>query len=333
MTALWGVYDNVTQAQEIVQKLRDAGVPRDAITVITVTTSSRKPGTEEPGTAAAPASAAPTSEATAEAAAEEVAPAPPPVVQSSGPFADLNTQSSYSIELLRTLPGLGVSRRDAATAVRRAHDGSVVLVVDYKGSDIRPIIEILQSAGRNRSERIENDLLDLLTTEQQAMSMVGRQLRNKNVQMYGEVTALINRVDFVLKDHIAGLRRHLGVTETPSATFFQQATEVVMNLVANATDRLRGDSVALTLCEDYRVLSLAAMKYTKLHTTALAKYDYAIAELALRHLQDLTQVLIDISKAIPGSTEQELRESGEIVDGAAVSSRALENTQQAWTVR
>lgn len=315
MAALWGVYDSVTQVQEIVQKLRDMGITRDALTVVMVTTSSKKTGTDE--------KVLPPTE-------QEATPATP-VAQPVEGLADLDVQSSYSVDLLRILPGLGVSKRDAAVCVRRAHAGSVVVVVDYKGSDPKPVVEILQSVGHNRSERVELDMTDVLMTEQQIMGMIGRQLRNSRIQMYGDVTALINRIDFVLKDHNAGLRRHLGTTDTPAATFFQQASEIVMGLVASATDRLRGDSVSSTLCEDYKALSLAAMKYTKLHTTALAKYDHAVADLALRHLQDLTQILVSISKLIPVATDQELRDVGEVADGAPVGTRALENTQQAWS--
>jgi hypothetical protein len=55
-----------------------------------------------------------------------------------------------------------------------------------------------------------------------------------------------------------------------------------------------------------------------LHATAAGLGDGSTAALAKRHLEDITPIIVDISRTIPGVVLRELRDDGEnVVVGAA----------------
>ena len=86
------------------------------------------------------------------------------------------------------------------------------------------------------------------------------------------------------------------------------------------------------LRDDYTALSLAAISYTMLHTTALALNDQPTAELALRHLKDFTPLITEISRVIPQVVVHELTEDFPTVNMSSATA-SMRSTQEAWDAK
>ena len=83
------------------------------------------------------------------------------------------------------------------------------------------------------------------------------------------------------------------------------------------------------LRDDYTALNMASFSYTMLHTTGLAYHDAAVADVAVKHLQDITPLIIHFNEIIPHIVVKELQDEGPGID-TSVAAAALANTQHAW---
>jgi hypothetical protein len=106
---------------------------------------------------------------------------------------------------------------------------------------------------------------------------------------------------------------------------------VIAGVAAGLYDKVRHDPVSKMLRDDYTALSLTAISYTMLHTTALALQKQPLADLAQRYLKDITPIIVDISQVIPGVVLKDL-EDNEVMIDRAVGQEAVRKTQQAWSV-
>ena len=100
---------------------------------------------------------------------------------------------------------------------------------------------------------------------------------------------------------------------------------------AGLVDRLRQtDQVSRMVRDDYTALSLAAVSYHMLHTTALGLKDQPLADLALKHLGEITPILVDLSKTVCTVVASELNDEDRIID-PTVADEAIRNTQRMWS--
>jgi hypothetical protein len=113
-------------------------------------------------------------------------------------------------------------------------------------------------------------------------------------------------------------------------TLKKTASAVIGTLAGVYGTWLREDPVSRSLRDDYTALSLAAISYTMLHTTARGLGDTRVAEMALRHLCDLTPLIVDLSKSIPVVLTEELTAEGRILYPEEAR-KALEETHRAWS--
>ena len=74
--------------------------------------------------------------------------------------------------------------------------------------------------------------------------------------------------------------------------------------------------------------NLASVSYTMLHTTGLALHDEAVADLALKQLQEIVPLIMRVNEIIPYIVADELSDEGTIYANAAPE--AVTNTQGAW---
>lgn len=99
--------------------------------------------------------------------------------------------------------------------------------------------------------------------------------------------------------------------------------------VAGLYDKLRGDEVSRMLRDDYTALSLTSASYTMLHTAALAYGHTPTAELALRHLEQMAELVMRFAEVLPETVAAELANQHEGVDGS-VGTLSRDKTQEAW---
>ena len=81
--------------------------------------------------------------------------------------------------------------------------------------------------------------------------------------------------------------------------------------------------------DDYTALSMLATGYTMLHTHALTADDNEVADIALKHLGEITPVITEISRVLPLVVA---RESNDLDTDKSeeIGRKAMENTQKMW---
>lgn len=188
------------------------------------------------------------------------------------------------------------------------------------------------------TEKISNDerhtvatyLSDMLALEQHIAAPVESQLGSAEHQSYPEAARIIQTIKSVTTSHVAALDAQLKALGGAPGHGIKSAWAQFLGGGAAALNNARKTKVSKSLRDDYTALGLATISYTMLHATAAGLGDGSTAALAKRHLDDLTPIVVSISKAIPGIVLQELAD-----DGENVAITAAEATKQvsgdAWS--
>ena len=180
-----------------------------------------------------------------------------------------------------------------------------------------------------RKATIQHYTSDMLATEKHIHEAVKRQAEDESVQQQLEASILVSQIATVLQSHINHLEQHneeLG----GSSTGLKDAVTSTLGAMAGLYDKVRSKQVSRMLRDDYTALSLAAISYTMLHTTALALNDRTIADVALRNLKDITPLITKISQIIPQVVARELSEDHASLNMTS-GQEATRNTQEAWS--
>lgn len=177
---------------------------------------------------------------------------------------------------------------------------------------------------------LQNYVSDLLALERHLLEAVKRQVDDDRTNRHPEAIRLVSKIHGVLASHVAETEQHLSNLGGHPASGVKDAVASVAGIAAGLIDKVRTNTVSKMLRDDYSALSLTAIGYTMLHTTGLALKSSLTADLALRHLHDITPLIVEISEIVPLVVAVELTDDGEVVD-AAVGPEAVRNTQKAWS--
>lgn len=181
----------------------------------------------------------------------------------------------------------------------------------------------------DHQDTLQQYVSDMLAVEHHIHEAVRRQQGDEQLTPFPEASALIERTEATLDNHIEALESHLEQLGGDAASPIKEAVSAALGVVAGWIDQVRPEQVSKMLRDDYTALSLAAISYHMLHTTALALQDQATADLALRHLKDYTPIITDLSHAVHAVVARELADDGLSIDpGAAEASEKA--TQEAW---
>ena len=149
---------------------------------------------------------------------------------------------------------------------------------------------------------------------------------------YPELNPLLDQIVSTLEAQNSALEAYNERTSGGGA--LEAAKEAFLGLLGEAAglvDRLRQtDTVSRMVRDDYTALSLAAVSYHMLHTTALGLKDQALADLAVEHLGQITTILVKLSKTVCTIVAEELNDEDRIID-ASVAQEAIANTQAMWS--
>jgi len=110
----------------------------------------------------------------------------------------------------------------------------------------------------------------------------------------------------------------------------KDAVTAASGFLAGIYDHLRTHPISKDLRDDYVAVTMACVAYEMLHTTGLALKHAPTAELALRHLRQLTPYVSQIGQMIPQVVVKELASEGVSVDGSAAAT-AASNNHAAWS--
>ncbi len=170
----------------------------------------------------------------------------------------------------------------------------------------------------------------MLALEKHIHEAVRRQRDDKQVSSQPQTQQIISRIESTLDEHIEHLERHLKSIGGSGSSPVKSAVTAVAGVAAGLYDKVRDEKVSKMLRDDYTALSLAAISYTMLHTTGLAYSSPQTAEIAVRHLQHWTPLIVEISEVIPLVVAQELAEDSDQVN-PSIGQQAVRNTQSAWS--
>jgi ferritin-like metal-binding protein YciE len=187
-----------------------------------------------------------------------------------------------------------------------------------------------KKAMQDRMDILQKYVGDMIAVEEHIGDAVKRQVEDKQVYEHNqEVSRIINQIAQITERHKQHLQDHLKAMGGDKGKGLQKVAAGALGAVAGMYDKIRNDKVSKMLRDDYTALSLAAVSYTMLHTTGLALQDQATADLALRHLDDYTQVVMDISEIVPKAVVEDLRSDTPIMNESSAQ-QAITNTQRTW---
>ncbi len=151
---------------------------------------------------------------------------------------------------------------------------------------------------------------DMLALEEHIRVPFGTQVKDKDLSGYPGAGALVQRIEALCTQHIAALKSALDELGGHELSAVKSTVSNIEGWFASAIDVIRKTKVAKALRDDYTALSLCTVSYSMLLTTANAYGNVAIANLALQHLRDYAQAVMQISDAMPAVVLQDLRAVG-----------------------
>ena len=182
-----------------------------------------------------------------------------------------------------------------------------------------------------RTNAIQKHTADLLALERHILEAIERQRTDESLKTEIEANKVVIQIERTLTNHIAALERLVDEYGGEAESIFKKAITEVLGVAAGLYDKMREHPVSRMLRDDYTALSLTAMAYTAYHTFGLAISEPKIADLAGRHLREITPILVEISKVLPHVVAREVaEENDEFPVDATVGAAAERNTQAAW---
>ncbi|MGV3531159.1 MAG: hypothetical protein ACO1QR_02230 [Chthoniobacteraceae bacterium] len=170
---------------------------------------------------------------------------------------------------------------------------------------------------------------DMVALEKDILMALEKQKEDERVQGEPRTAALIAQIYDTTKAHLLTMENHAAAMGGDTGGAIKEAVASVAGTLAGIYDLVRKHPVSRMLRDDYTALSLKATAYSMLYTTGLTLRETPIANVALRHLNETTPLVMQLSAAIPGIVVRELAEDGLDVDTSATP-LAEEKTQAAW---
>ena len=182
----------------------------------------------------------------------------------------------------------------------------------------------------DRQQAIRKHVSDMLGAERHILEAVQRQRNDEKAREHVAANKVLIEIERVLKKHVSKLEalgKEYGVEERSTV---KKALTAVFGAAAGLYDQVRDHPLSRDLRDNYTALGLAAMSYTAMHTFGLVIQEKKIADLAQRHLEDLTPLLVEVSKVLPKITGQEVSDEHDLALDDSVVEQAIRNTQKAW---
>ena len=171
---------------------------------------------------------------------------------------------------------------------------------------------------------------DMHALQKHILQAVERQSADPRVKNEAQTVELISKLHTTLTEQVQHLERIKAKKDTGTVgATVKESISHALGIAAGLYDKVRKDPVSRMLRDDYTALAMATISYTQLHTTGLAYQEQEVADVALKHLEALTPLVMRINEIMPNVVAAELADEGSgIVTG--VADEATENTQQAW---
>ena len=183
---------------------------------------------------------------------------------------------------------------------------------------------------KNANDILSTYISDMMAFEKGFFEALDRQVKDEKVRTQPQASRLIERIHQTTKAHLSATEQRLHILGGSLTANVKEAVGTLAGIAAGMIDKVRTHAVSKMLRDDYTALSMAAISYTMLHTTGLALRDQATADLALRHLREITPLIVELSEMVPSVVVNEL--AGQTTDvNSGVAGEAVRNTHQTWT--
>jgi hypothetical protein len=184
---------------------------------------------------------------------------------------------------------------------------------------------------KDNREALRPYLADMVALDKHIVEALERQQKDDDIKQFPNALQFVNNTLSILNQNIQTLESQLeGYNGGSAAGAVKEAVTGMLGAIAGLYDKVRKDTASRALRDDYTALSLACVSTTMLHTTALGLRQGAVAEIALRHLQSLTPLLMELSQIIPLIVLKELSFEGYEIE-TSLAQQAVRNTQEAWS--
>ena len=170
---------------------------------------------------------------------------------------------------------------------------------------------------------------DMLTLQKHILEAVSHQYEDQNVKNDPAAIDLVGKLKSLLNKHVGDLEGAVARLGSEVMATVKQTSGYVLGVAAGLYDKVRKDPVSRMLRDDYTALCMSSVSLVQLHTTGLAYGDQGVADLALKHLNDLTPLVMQINQIMPGIVVKELTDEGPGINTSVVAT-AVANTQAAW---
>jgi hypothetical protein len=165
---------------------------------------------------------------------------------------------------------------------------------------------------RTKTEAINSYITDMLSLEEHIDKAIKGQIEDLEKEE-PDVAQTLTTIDNTVQRHIRALKALSDQRKAGGggvAEVVKRAGSAVAGAGAAAIDFIRNEKLPKDLRDDYTAVSLAAIGYVMLHTTALALEDPEVAEVARVHLADHARAVMLLHNIIPSVVIQFLRDEG-----------------------
>ena len=155
-----------------------------------------------------------------------------------------------------------------------------------------------------------------------------RQVEDERVKALPEVFSAIDRIRTVVHTQVLTMENHAAAIGGSSA---KDVITSFAGVISALYDKVRKHPVSRLLRDDHTALVLACTGYSMLYTTGIAVRELPVANVSIRHLNELTPLVMELSHLIPSVVVTELAENDPEIDRTAAE-LGRENTAMAWQV-
>ncbi len=182
----------------------------------------------------------------------------------------------------------------------------------------------------NGNEILIQHISEQIALEEHLYKLMGDQIELMSESEFEEARNTLRKICEILERHFVPLNELLNKLELGSNN-----KAVIGNGISHGHSydhKHPGQNISRMLRDDYSALNKVTMSNTLLHTMALALDSEEIANVALKHLENLTPFVVKIGELVPEVVTKELAALSSTINLLAAQT-ALKNTKDAWKRR
>ena len=182
-----------------------------------------------------------------------------------------------------------------------------------------------------REETVRSYLGDLISVLDHVSQAVAKQAGNDDIRRIAHAGRVIDNLHSVLIRQHADLEAHVkAMGGTSGGGVLKDMLGTVTGALAGLYGKMRGETAARMLRDDYTAVSFVTACTTMLHTTALALDDSATAALTLRHIQEYPPLIMALSELLPHAVVADLAADKVPIVNPSAAEEAIRNLSDSW---